>query len=384
MDIPDTATETPANQPVLYKETSTSSKIPVRRKPSKGFCPDTDTSCGAGKSELDLSKRDPSLKNSKLPSLGWENGPRSSSDSHLVRQGAIYTISSISSKDEETGLDREHFKNLKNFWEKGGESSSPNHVADKPFEKVLAAEVNGRPSRLSRSVSVQSSQSHNGDERLISSIHSKARVPYRRTATLSSSEEEPTYTAPPRRGSGSSVPRSTYGRSKGAVGNRTSLGDENGKQPLLDEEKKVPRCSRRSKLPVRVPSVKIESLAKERPGTIFEPETPADEFVMADESRRKVDSLAGRVQILIEAASLEDLNKVACPMERSPDSGIQGDLEANGELLDDQPCSPTGDLLENGAVNRGGGGVPPDMDPPELSGIFIKGFKLSLKWLMFK
>ncbi|KAJ6632932.1 hypothetical protein lerEdw1_014584 [Lerista edwardsae] len=368
VDIPDTAAETPANQPVLYKETSASSKIPVRRKPSKESCPNTDTSYGAGKSELDPSERDPSLKNSKLPSRGWENGPRTSSDGHLVRQGANYTISSISGKDEETGLDREHFKNLKNFWEKGGESSSPNPMADKSFEKALAAEVNGRPPRLSRSLSVQSNQSHNGDERLVSAIPSKARVPYRRTATLSSSEDEPTYTAPPRKGSGSSVPRSTYGRSKGAAGNRTSLGDENGKQTLLDEEKKAPRCGRRSKLPVRVPSVKIEPAAKEQPGTIFEPETPADEFVMADESRRKADSLAGRVQILIEAASLEDLNEAACPTERSPDSGIQGDLEANGELLDEQPCSPTGDPLENGAVSNSGG-APPEMDSPGLSGV---------------
>ncbi|XP_066496146.1 synaptotagmin-like protein 2 [Tiliqua scincoides] len=365
VDVPDAATEILVNQPVLDKETSASSRIPVRRKPSKGFSPNTDTSYGAGKPELDLSKRESSLQNSKLSPLWLENSPRTSSDGHLVRQGANYTVSSVSGKDEETGLDREHFKNLKNFWEKGGESFSPNHVSDKSFGKAVGTEVNGRPSRLNRSLSVQSNQSQNGDDRVISSIHPKARVPYKRTATLSSSEDEPIYTAPPRKGSGSSVPRSTYGRSKGAVVNRNSLGEENGKQSPLDDEKKAQRCTKRSRLPVRVPSVKIESPTKERSGVIFEPEVPADEFVMADESKRKIESLAGRVQILIEAASLEDLNKVAYTVESSPDSGIQGDLGANGEMLDDKSCGPAGDLLENGAV--GESGVPQEVDPSMLS-----------------
>lgn len=365
VDVPD-ATDTPADQPVLYKETSTSSKIPVRRKSSKGFCPDA--SYGAGKTELDLLKRE-SLQNSKSSHPGRENGPKTSSNGHLVRQGANYTISSISGKDEETGLDREHFKNLKNFWEKGGESVASNHVSDKPIEKTVGAEVNGRPSRLNRSLSVQSNQSQNSDDGFITSVHPKTRVPYKRTAALSSSEDEPIYTAPPRKGSGSSVPRSTYVRSKGSVAYRNSLSEENGKQPPLDEEKKVQRCSRRSRLPVRVPSVKIELPTKEQSGIIFEPEIPADEFIMADESRRNIESLAGRVQILIEAASSEDLNKLACTEESSPDSGIQGDIEASGAMIDDQSFSPTGDLPENWTVDERGD--PQEMDMSILSGTFV-------------
>uniref|UniRef100_A0A670K3N8 Synaptotagmin-like protein 2 n=2 Tax=Podarcis muralis TaxID=64176 RepID=A0A670K3N8_PODMU len=358
-DVADAPSESHTFSPVPQEEFSPSSKIPVKRMSNKGsFQPSTVIANGAENPEFGLAKRE-SPKSSKLPTLDWENGPS-------VKQGANYTISSSNNKDEEIGLDREHFKNLKNFWEKGGESLLANDVSEISAEKASTTEANGRPARLNRSLSAQSNNSQNGDDKFTSNIHPKARIPYRKPVALSSSEDEPTYTAPPRKGSGSAIPRSTYGRSKGAMTNRNSLSDGNGKQsPVEEEKKKVPRCTRRSKLPVRVPSVKIEAPAKERTGIIFEPETPADEFIMADESKRKTDSLAGRVQILIESVSSEDVDKVGSFVEISSDLGSQDNLEMEKKQLKDGPSSLAEDPLQNEAVDERG--VAQEVDSSMLS-----------------
>ncbi|XP_032993396.1 synaptotagmin-like protein 2 [Lacerta agilis] len=357
-DVADAPSESHTFSPVPQEEFSPSSKIPVKRVSSKGpFQPSTVIANGAENPEFGLAKRE-SPKSSKLPTLDWENG-------RSVKQGANYTISSSSNKDEEIGLDREHFKNLKSFWEKGGEPLLANDVSEISAEKASTTEANGRPSRLNQSLSAQSNNSQNGDDKFTSNTHPKARIPYRKPVALSSSEDEPTYIAPPRKGSGSAIPRSTYGRSKGAMTNRNSLSDGNGKQSQMEEEKKVPRCTRRSKLPIRVPSVKIEAPAKERTGIIFEPETPADEFVMADESKRKTDSLAGRVQILIESVSSEDLDKVGSTVEISSDLGSQDNLEMEKKQLKDRPSSLAEDPLQNEAVDERG--VAPEVDSSMLS-----------------
>ncbi|KAL8181075.1 UNVERIFIED_CONTAM: hypothetical protein K2H54_046934, partial [Gekko kuhli] len=335
VDVPDTATGSPSIQPAAQEKNCSSSKIPVKRKSSKGlFCLDTVISNATEKPESSLAKRE-LQKSSKLPSLEWEDS--------LPKQGSSYIISSLGNKDEETGLDREQFKNLKNFWEKGGESALPKGTSEKSSEKASVMEVNGRPPRLGRSLSLLSNHSQNGDENQNPNIHPKTRVLHKRTATFSSSEDEPAYVAPPRKGSGSSIPRSTYGRSKGAAVHKNSMSNGNGKQAVMEEEKKAQRCTRRSKLPVRVPSLKIESPTKDRSGIIFEPETPADEYIMADESKRKADSLAGRVQILIESVSLEDLDKVT--MESSLDT--QNKLDTSEELLGDKPIGSAGDQSQN-------------------------------------
>lgn len=325
-DFLDAATEHPAVQPAPCKEPSLASKIPVKRKPSKNGAP------------LGLTKRE-SLKSSKLISLEWENG-------HGWKQGGNYTVSPLSSnKDEEIGLDREHFKNLKNFWEKGGEST----ISEGLSEMARATEANGRTSRLSRSLSVQSDKSQTSDDMFGSNMYPKARVPSPKLANLSSSEDERVYIAPPRKGSGSSIPRSTYGKSKGATVNKNNLSDWNGKQPPVEEEKKAQRCFRRSKLPVRIPSVKIQSPpAKEQCATLFEPEIPADEYIMAEESRQKRDSLVSRVQILIESVPSEDTNTNCDAMEKSSALGSQEEpQQTEEELLEEKSSGSVSDLWQN-------------------------------------
>ncbi|XP_060612212.2 synaptotagmin-like protein 2 [Anolis sagrei] len=356
-DVPDsvgvistTAVEDRANRQTLHEDVNTSSKIPIKRKSSnEPFGPITDLINGVSNAELGLTKRG-SPKNSK----GGEND-------RLVKQGPNYTISSMSSKEEEMALDREHFKNLKNFWEKGGESLLANDVSEPLMEK---AEVNGRPSRLNRSLSAQSNQSQNSDDKLNSHVHGRARVPYRKAAVLSSSEDEPSYIAHPRKGSGSGIPRSTYGRNKGPMA-RNSLSDGNGKQSSTEDEKKAQRFTRRSKLPVRVPSVKIEMPSVEQIGISFEPETPADEFVMAEESRRKRDSLAGRVQILIESVpSLEYMDKDGSVENESLDLGSQNNPEADETISSQElPHSAEG-VSQNGASSETGNtNETQEMDP---------------------
>ncbi|KAH0630940.1 hypothetical protein JD844_004324 [Phrynosoma platyrhinos] len=336
------------------EEVNTFSKIPVKRKSSKGaFGPSVDLVDGAENAEFGLAKRGSLLKTATFSSLGGENG-------RSVKQGPNYTISSISNKDEEMGLDREHFKNLKNFWEKGGESLLANDLCEPLPEKASVTEINGRPSRLNRSLSVQS---QNSDDKLSSHVHSRIRVSCRKPAVLSSSEDEPSYTAHPRKGSGSGIPRSTYGRSKGPA-SRNSLSDGNGKHSPVEEERKAQRFTRRSKLPVRVPSVKIETPPVEWTGILFEPETPSDEFVMAEESKHKRDSLAGRVQILIQSVPSEDFDKAGSAKEGSLSLGSQEDnLEANEMPPKEKSHHSAEGLSQNGAPSKAGNAKEtPEMD----------------------
>ncbi|XP_037765072.1 synaptotagmin-like protein 2 [Chelonia mydas] len=327
VEVPDVLSGTPAMQKAPPIDTNIASKIPVKRKASKGLFRSETLVNPTEQMEGSHAKRE-SLKSSK--SLSGEE------DNNLVlKQGANYTISSMSHKDEEIGLDHEQFKNLRSFWEKGADTIVAGNVSEESFEKPSVVESNGRPFILSRSLSVQSNQSQNGEEK--SNVSMKTRIPYKRTVTFSSSEDEPCYIAHSRKVSASSMARSTYGKSKGVVPARNdSLTESNGRQ---EEERKAQRCLRRSKLPVRVPSIKIESPTKEGPSSTFEPETPADEYVMPEESRRKVDSLASRIQILIEPVHSDS------DRDKRSDLGVQENMETNGELPEAKTREPAENLM---------------------------------------
>ncbi|KAL7979982.1 hypothetical protein Chor_004451 [Crotalus horridus] len=339
-DAPDGVKEIRGFQPALQKEFNPPSRIPVNRKSSKpSFSPNFTHSDGAKKSGLGLEKTQV-LKVFKFPPVGEENGPPLKPDAnHII-------ISSVSNKDEEIGVDRAHFKNLKNFWEKGGESLLASDTEEKLMEKADPTEVDGRPSRLNRSVLAQSNQGQTSDDKLSSNMNAKTRMVYNRSVILSSSEDEPLYTSPPRKGSGSHIPRSSYGRRKGSMENRNHLSEGNGKQSSVEEERKVQRSTKRSKLPVRVPSVKIEAPIKEPRGIIYEPEIPTDEFVMIEENKRKMDSLAGRVQILIESVPSEEMDPGVDVVERCPDLD---NLQKTEILREAELCSFMEDLPESQA-----------------------------------
>uniref|UniRef100_A0A8C5S796 Synaptotagmin-like protein 2 n=1 Tax=Laticauda laticaudata TaxID=8630 RepID=A0A8C5S796_LATLA len=337
-DIPDGVKELGGFQSALQREVNPPSRIPVNRKSSKSLSsPNFTNNDGAKKSGLG-SEKTQVFKGFKFPPVGEENGPPQKPDANRI------IISSVNTKDEEIGVDHAHFKNLKNFWEKGGEFLLTNDTVEKSVEKANPIEINGRPSRLNQSLLAQSNQGQTSDDKLSSNMNTKIRIVHNRSVTLSSSEDEPVYTSPPRKGSGSYIPRLSYGRRKFSMGSRNHLSEGNGKQSSVEEERKVQRSTKRSKLPVWVPSVKIETPMKEQSGVIYEPEIPADEFVMIEESKRKICSLAGRIQILIESVPSEEMDPGVDVVGRCPDLD---NLETNEILHEAEFCSFMEDLPEN-------------------------------------
>ncbi|KAM6253790.1 synaptotagmin-like protein 2 [Porphyrio hochstetteri] len=319
----DGATGTTAGPKTPPEETYGPSKIPIKRKPSKTFPRSGQFVNHVGPAENNLANRK-LLASPKLLTTEGES-------SQAVKQGVNYTISSMSSKEEDIVLDREHFKNLKNFWEKGADSVTVGKVAEDPSW----VETDGRQFKLCRSLSVQSGQGQNGEEK--SGTFTKTRSPYKRTITLSSSEEEPSYVAPARKGSVSVVPRSTYAKSKGGLVTRNNLlSESNGKLPVPEEEKAAQHCSKKSRLPVRVPSIKIESPTKEVSGSTSEPETPTDECVVAAEHKHTANSPASRVQILIEPVLTDGENDDG--KEERSDLDTRDNMEINGELPEERTC----------------------------------------------
>ncbi|XP_009887590.1 PREDICTED: synaptotagmin-like protein 2 [Charadrius vociferus] len=314
----DGATGTTGGPKTPPEETYAPSKIPVKRKPSRTFPRSEQFGNHVGLTENSLTKRE-LLANPRPLTAEGESSP-------AVKQGVNYTISSMSNKEEDIGLDREHFKNLKNFWEKGADSVMVGNVP----EDLSAVEADSRQFKLCRSLSVQKSEEK-------PDVFTKTRTPYKRTITLSSSEEEPSYVAPARKGSVSIIPRSTYGKSKGGpVTGNNLLSESNGKPPVPEEEKAAQRCSKKSRLPVRAPSIKIESPTKEVSGSTLEPETPTDELIVAEERKHAAKSLASRVQILIEPV-LTDGESDGEKEERS-DLGTHDNMEINGELPEEKTC----------------------------------------------
>lgn len=314
------ATEEPKTQP---QETYTPSKIPVKRKPSRTFPRSEQFVNLVGPAEKSLTKKEPLASPRPLPTEG--------ESSQAGKQGVNYTISSMSSKEEDIGLDREHFRNLKNFWEKGADSVAVGSSAAEPGR----LEADGRQFKLCRSLSVQSGQGQEAAEK--PGTFAKTKSPYKRTITLSSSEEEPSCATPARKGSVSLTPRPTYAKSKGGLVTRNdSLSESNGKVLMPEEEKVVQHCSKKSRLPVRVPSIKLESPTRDVSGSMLEPGTPAEELVVAEERKPTARSLASRVQILIEPV-LTDGEGDDEKEERS-DLGTHDSMEINGELPEEKMC----------------------------------------------
>ncbi|XP_061862255.1 synaptotagmin-like protein 4 [Colius striatus] len=317
------ATGTTTGPKTPPEDTSAPSKIPVKRKPSRLFPRLEQSGNHVGPAENSLTNRSLLASPKPLASEG--------ESSQAMKQGTNYTISPMSNKEEDIGLDREHFKNLKNFWEKGADSGA---VAKEP-EDSSRGEADGRHFRVCRSLSVQSGQGQSSEGK--PGVFTKTRAPYKRTITLSSSEEEPSYVAPARKGSLSIVPRATYAKSKGGLVTRSnSLSESNGRVPGPEEEKTTQHCSKKSRLPVRAPSAKMESPTRGVSGSTVEPETPTEEFVVAEEPAQAVNSPSSRVQILIEPVLTDGEN--GDEKEERSDLGTRDNMEINGELPEEKIC----------------------------------------------
>uniref|UniRef100_A0A8D2PBY3 Synaptotagmin-like protein 2 n=1 Tax=Zosterops lateralis melanops TaxID=1220523 RepID=A0A8D2PBY3_ZOSLA len=295
-------TEGPKTPP---EETPAPSKIPVKKKPSRAF-PGCEQSVNQeGPAEKSLAQNEAPRA---LPSDG-ESG-------RAFKQGVNYTISAMNNKEEDIGLDREHFRNLKNFWEKGAEPG---------------AQAENRQVGLGRSLSVQAGHGQAAEGRPAALPRTKS--PYKRTITLSSSEEEPSCATRARKGSVSIPPRSSYAKSKAT--RNDSLGESNGKLPMAEEEK-VQHCSKKSRLPVRAPSIHPESPTKDVSGSTLEPGVPVEELVVAEQHKPRARSLASRVQILIDPVLTDGENDDE--KEERSDLGTQDNMEINGELPEEKMC----------------------------------------------
>uniref|UniRef100_A0A8C3XGF1 Synaptotagmin-like protein 2 n=2 Tax=Passeriformes TaxID=9126 RepID=A0A8C3XGF1_9PASS len=303
-------TEGPKTPP---EETHAPSKIPVKKRPSRAFPRSEQFVNHEGPAEKSLAKKETPRA---LPSDG-ESG-------RAFKQGVNYTISAMNNKEEDIGLDREHFRNLKNFWEKGGESAA----------QAGQVGADSRQVGLCRSLSLQAGQGQDAEGK--PAAFPRAKSPYKRTITLSSSEEEPSCAAPARKGSVSIPPRPTCAKSK--VTRNDSLSESNGKLLMAEEEKVVQHCSKKSRLPVlsRAPSIHPESPTKDVSGSTLEPGMPVEELVVAEERRPTARSLASRVQILIDPV-LTDGENDGEKGEKS-DLGTQDYMEINGEIPGEKMC----------------------------------------------
>ncbi|XP_063272936.1 synaptotagmin-like protein 4 [Prinia subflava] len=305
------------------------SKIPVRKRPSRAF----------PSSEQPVGDTGPAEKGpAKDEALG---SPRALPADGAGKQGVNYTISSMSTKEEDIGLDREHFRSLKSFWEKGADSAGA---------RPGRAGADSRHARPGRSPSThgQAAEGNPG-------AFPKAKSPHKRTITLSSSEEEPGCAAPARKGSVPVAPRSTSARSKGGlVATNGSLREGSEELLLPGAERAVQHCSKKSRLPVRGTPIPPESATRDVPGSGLEPGMPVEELVVAEEHRPTARSLASRVQILIDPA-LTDGESDDEKGERS-DLGTQDNMEINGELPEEKMCessdqpAPGDPPRERGAV----------------------------------
>ncbi|XP_066190214.1 synaptotagmin-like protein 2 [Sylvia atricapilla] len=284
----DGATSTAEGPKPPPEGTHAPSKIPVKKKPSRA-----------------------------LP-LEGESG-------RALKQGVNYTISAMNNKEEDIGLDREHFRSLKNFWEQGAERAAPG-----------CAEADSRQVGLCRSLSLQPGPGQ--DPAGKPAAFPRAKSPYKRTITLSSSEEEPSCATPARKGSVPITPRSTRAKSKGT--GIHSLSEGSGKLLMAEEEKVVQHCSKKSRLPVRAPSIQPESPTEDVSGSTLGPGMPVEELVVAEEHKPTARSLASRVQILIDPVLTDGENDD--DKEERSDLGTQDNMEINGELPEEKTCESSG------------------------------------------
>ncbi|KAE8584309.1 hypothetical protein XENTR_v10020912 [Xenopus tropicalis] len=232
------------------EEGSSPSKIPVKRGQSKeAFWTEP------------LPHRDQSESSTKKKEISRHSGP-SSPDTESgkdIKSGSNFTVQSMKDKtgDQETMLDKGQFKSLKNFWEKGAEiSAGINSSSD--HESANTKHVQEPPA--SHTVSVQYNRKQNGEVKQVTEQPYKLKSFSQRPPVVSSSEDEMVHVNPPRKSSSSMIPRSTYNKSKGSpISKNASLSETNGIASQNEESSGSSRSSKRSKLPVRLPSVSKET-----------------------------------------------------------------------------------------------------------------------------
>ncbi|XP_071981230.1 synaptotagmin-like protein 2 isoform X1 [Engystomops pustulosus] len=290
------------------KEESVSpSKIPVKRKTSRDalktdISPQLDHSSIASKKTETLAQSGLSTPEIELPKN--------------VKTNANFEVHSMKEMqgEQEPVLDKGQFMSLKKFWEKGaGNSENAGHSPleqeakdTKTFEES-AAKPNSVPIQYT-------STKLDSEERSLPEYTPRVKYFSQRPQIASSSDDEMVHVVPLRKTSSSSIPRSTYAKSKGSsISRSVSVSESNGTTSHSEDNGGVNR-SKKSKLPVKASSVSKENKAdtpsspKDKSPTNSVPEiTDSLEEIIVPQSKPEVkESLYSRVQILIDTVSSDE------------------------------------------------------------------------------
>ncbi|KAM8954473.1 synaptotagmin-like protein 2 isoform 2-T2 [Pelodytes ibericus] len=293
-------------------ESGSLSKIPVIRKSSKE----------AGRPEVGLHLSQPESSAKKTDTSGHSSISSPEPDfGKDLKNGPSFVVQSMKDKTEqETVVDQEQFRSLKNFWQKAAEA--PGGVPSSSDTEL--AEVNNSPQpsvKPSRLASFQYNTKTPTEER--PDIPSRIKHFSQRASAVSSSEDELVHVSPPRKGSSSMIPRSTYGKSKGSpISKSVSLSESNGTSSPGEESSGVSRSPKKSKLPVRVPSISMEDKMDSPSPTRDEklpsiPQAEVEEIIVPEAKPEVKESLFSKVKILIDAVSSDEEQDAADAERRS-------------------------------------------------------------------
>ncbi|XP_073497208.1 synaptotagmin-like protein 2 [Phyllobates terribilis] len=288
------------------EESQSPSKIPVKRKTSKEALK-TVISPQLNHSSVS-SKRTETLAQSGLSSPETDL-PKN------VKTNAIFEVHSMKEMqgEQEPMLDKDQFKSLRKFWEKGGGNSGNASPSVVEQEAEDAKNLDESPAKPNHSIPMQSTTKVNIEERSLPEYAHRLKYFSQRPQVVSSSEDEMVHVVPHRKtpSSSSSIPRSTYAKSKGSSNSRSvSVSESNGTTSHSEDNNGVSRSSKKSKLPVRAPSVGKETTSSPKdnqPTLSVSDATDSVEEIIVPQSKPEVsESLFSRVQILIDTVSSDE------------------------------------------------------------------------------
>lgn len=316
------------------KEESVSpSKIPVKRKTSREAL------------KTDIS---PQMDHSSITSKKTETAQSglSSPETEVPKHGKTNTNFEVHSLKEMQGeqepvLDKGQFMSLRKFWEKGAGNSGNGSNSHIEQEAEDAKSLDDSPEKPNHSIPIQSTTKVNSEERSQPEYAHRLKYFSQRPQVVSSSEDEMVHVVHHRKTPTSSIPRSTYAKSKGSSNSRSvSLSESNGTTSHSEDNSGANRSSKKSKLPVRASKGDPTSSPKDKsPTTSVSEITDSVEEMIIPQSKPEVkESLYSRVQILIDTVSSDEEQGGEDNKPKSGDMTGHSPLETeNGQSTDDYP-----------------------------------------------
>ncbi|XP_063793346.1 synaptotagmin-like protein 2 isoform X2 [Pseudophryne corroboree] len=310
------------------EDSSSPSKIPVKRKTSKeAFKP---------KSSSRLDQPNVTEKNVEASGQSGLSSPELATNIKTNANFEVYALKDLQA-EQEPMLDKGQFNSLKKFWEKGAAVSGQ--------EVVDTWNSQEAPAKPNHSVPVQTN-TKNSEERPPAEYAHRIKHFPQRAPVVSSSEDEMVHVAPPRKISSSSIPRSTYAKGKSAsLSKSVSVSESNGTSSHSEDNSGTSRSSKKSKLPIRaapgIKEAKVDPTSpKDKLPKISEPEMPDSvEEIIVPESKPEVqESLYSKVQILIDTVSSDEDHVSTDAKHDSGDMMGRSPLDTeNGRSVDDYP-----------------------------------------------